>query len=161
MAEQVTDLGPTAATEALAAARARRADLHHVIVDLEEANAAPAAGRAAEWARRVHDCLVDVGAAFERHIASVEGPEGLFDEVTGAAPHLANALERLRAEHLEIRGRIVEALDAVRIVAGAPHRSSEVGREAVLAVLDRLMRHRQLGADVVYEAYAVDIGTGD
>lgn len=155
-----TDTDTATASAALADARRQRADLHEVIVALEAASAAPAATRQADWSSTVHDALVEVGAAFERHIAVVEGPSGLFDEVTETAPRLANALERLRAEHLDIRAVIVGAVDAVRLVAGrqAP---PDQGREAVLLVLDRLMRHRQHGADVVYEAYAVDIGTGD
>lgn len=158
--EQMPDVDPaTMSSGALAEARARRADLHTVIVALEAAIAAPAPGRSPDWAEHVHDALVEVGAAFERHIAVVEGPDGLFEEVTHAAPRLANDLDRLRAEHLEIRAVIVHALDAVRETAGVPR--TDDGREAVLAVLDRLMRHRQHGADVVYEAYAVDIGTGD
>jgi hypothetical protein len=159
--EPLADLNPGTSTEALARARVRRADLHQVIVDLEEASAAPAAGRVVEWCHRMHDALVEVTAAFERHIAVVEGPEGLFDEVTDAAPHLSNAVDRLRKEHREIRTSIVEALDAVRPMAGAPEHSPDALREAVIAVIDELMRHRQLGADVVYQAYAVDIGTGD
>ncbi len=145
-------------TEALATARARRAHLHDAIVALEAAIAAPSPRP--EWAEHVHDALVEVGAAFERHIAAVEGPGGLFEEVTAAAPRLANALDRLRREHQEIRAAITAALDAVRITSDRPL-SSDDGREAAIAVIDRLMRHRQHGADVVYDAYAVDIGAGD
>ena len=144
--------------EALATARARRSDLHDLIVALEAAIAAPAPRPT--WAQGVHDALVDVGAAFERHIATVEGPDGLFEEVTHAAPRLANALDRLREEHREIRASIVAALDGVRLTSDRPLRSDD-GREVVIALIDSLMRHRQHGADVVYEAYAVDIGAGD
>ena len=31
-------------------------------------------------------------------------------------------------------------------------------REAATRLLDRLVRHRQRGSDLIYEAYAVDIG---
>jgi hypothetical protein len=155
-----TDAQPVASA-ALKEAKNKRADLHAFIVELEEAIAAPAIGRALDWAMRVHDELVEVGAAFERHIAVVEGPDGLFEEVTQAAPRLTNALQQLADEHREIRTLISEALDAVRHVSGAREGAPDQGRAAVLRVLDQLMRHRQLGADVVYEAYAVDIGTGD
>jgi hypothetical protein len=146
--------------KALAEARERRADLHTVIIALEKATAAPGSD-AAEWSMRAHDALVEVGAAFERHIAVVEGPGGLFEEVQQASPRLCNALERLREEHLRIREHIVTALDEVRVVAGRPVATIQEGREAILVVLDQLMRHRQHGADVVYDAYAVDIGTGE
>jgi hypothetical protein len=151
----------TAARDALEQAKARRADLHTVLVNLEAAIAAPAHGRAPAWSEHVHDALVEVAGAWERHIAVVEGPGGLFEEVMHAAPHLANDLDRLRREHLEIRAELGLALDAVRVVAGAPVRESDQGREVVLSILGRLMRHRQHGADLVFDAYAVDIGTGD
>jgi hypothetical protein len=161
-AEQTTTSGTdAAASAALEDARDKRADLHTFIVELEEAIAAPATSRALDWSMRVHDALVEVGAAFERHIAVVEGPGGLFDEVTHVAPRLSNSLQQLAAEHRTIRGLIGEALDAVRHIAGARSGEADQGRAAVLRVLDQLMRHRQLGADVVYEAYAVDIGQGD
>lgn len=157
---------PEAETEvarsaALRDARAKRADLHQVIVALEEAIAAPAGRRAEDWSAHVHDALVEVGAAFERHIAAVEGPQGLFEEVTQVAPRLRNALTRLADDHRAIRTAIAEALDAVRLMGGDTARTPDQGRETVLGLLDRLMRHRQHGADVVYDAYAVDIGTGD
>lgn len=157
--ERETDATRSAA---LREAKAKRADLHQVIVELEKAIAAPASGRAEEWSEHVHDALVEVGGAFERHIAAVEGPRGLFEEVTQAAPRLRNGLLRLEEEHRAIRAAVADALDAVRLLGGADTaQATDRGREAVLGVLDQLMRHRQHGADVVYEAYAVDIGTGD
>lgn len=149
-------------TAALQEARARRSDLHAGIMALERAVAAPAKGRANEWAAHVHDALVDLGAIFERHIAATEGPGRLFSEVTAHAPRLSNAVERLIRDHRDIRTHIGAALDTVRDLSGMPaDEIADHGREAVLELLERLLRHRQTGADLVYEAYAVDIGVGD
>lgn len=142
-------------------AREQRADLHVVLVSLEEALAAPAPGRAAPWASRVHDRLVEVAAAFERHIAVTEGPKGLFDNVLRASPRLANGVERLRAEHGRIRGDIADLLVDVRELTRSEGPGADTLREQVLGLLTALARHRQLGADLVYECYAVDIGGGD
>ena len=65
----------------------------------------------------------------------------------------ADATTELRATLDDTNGR-VEALAAggADDVAGA--------REAVLGLLGAFARHRQLGADLVYEAYETDIGGG-
>lgn len=146
----------------LDATRHQRSDLRTVVVRLEEALAAPAPGRPREWAGRVHERLVDVAAAFERHIAVTEGPDGLFDAVLRADPRLANAVSGLGNEHTDIRQSIADVLVMVRELArtGADGDTARV-REAALDLLHRLSRHRQRGADLVYEAYAVDIGGGD
>lgn len=143
-------------------ARGQRAGLHHAVVALEEAIAAPAPGRARDWSARVHDALVDVSAAFERHIAVTEGPDGLLEDVTRTAPRLTNAARTLGDEHAVIRTGISESLVAVRALA---HGKGSDGvaevREALLELIARLSRHRQRGADLVFEAYAVDIGGED
>ncbi len=146
---------------ALAAARTERAGLHQCMGALEEAVASPAVGREREWVREVHNRLVELGAAFERHIAVTEGPGGLFEEVHKAAPRLTHGVERLADDHREIRAAIGRALDAIRDRADMLPETPGDGREAVLDLLDQLMRHRQLGADLIYEAYQVDMGAGD
>lgn len=159
--EEMPTPAPTVSADALAQARLRRADLHKVLVELEAALASPASGRIEEWSLRVHEGLVELGAAFERHIAVTEGPQGLFDEIRGFAPRLANGVDLLGREHRELRRAIGEALDAVQRIRTTRDEPPANGRESVLDVLEQLMRHRQRGADLVYEAYAVDIGGGD
>jgi hypothetical protein len=146
--------------QALERARRRRSDLHGVLVELESALAAPAAGRVAAWSLRVHEGLVELGAAFERHIAVTEGPEGLFGSVMSRAPRLAGTIDELSRQHRRIRQSVGDALDAVHRAADAAEPPA-ASREAVLDLIEQLMRHRQHGADLVYEAYAVDIGGGD
>ena len=142
--------------------RAGRAHLHEYMHLLEAAIAKPAPGRNDAWVKHVHSTLVDLGAAFERHIAITEGPDGLFDEITKAAPRLAGGVGKLADEHKAIREAIAVALDAIRHRSEAAPDSPETeGREAVIEVINQLMRHRQRGADLIYEAYQVDVGVGD
>ena len=147
-------------TSALEAARAQRANLHNVLVELEKAIAGPVPGRSREWTDTVHDALVDVGATFERHIAVTECSDGLFDEIVRSAPRLANAVESLRTEHNDIRQAISHMLVALRRGERDGADTADI-REATLSLLARLGRHRQHGADLVYEAYTVDIGGSD
>ena len=146
-------------TPALEAARGRRLELHAALVDTEQALAAPAPGRASEWARDVLDRLEVLRAAFDRHVEVTEGPGGLYDEIRERAPRLLRKLESLRAEHPAIGEAIAGALARVAGVSGGEDVTET--RAAVLAVLARLARHRQAGSDLVYEAYNVDVGAGD
>lgn len=141
-------------TAALRAARARRADLHGVLVALEAALAKPVPGRVDEWCADVHEALVEVSATFERHIATTEAPDGLYAEIMASQPRLAGVLDRLRGEHTTIRETIAATLVSLR---ASPASADDV-REQVMNLLARLIRHRQHGADLVYEAYALDIG---
>lgn len=141
--------------------RARREDLHQVIVSVEAALAAPASGRPESWLARVHEVLVDLGASFERHIAATEGPGGLFDSIMRASPRLANGVDKLREDHHTLRSRIADLLVEARTAMHHGGPTPAALREEALVTLTELSRHRQLGADLVYECYAVDIGGGD
>lgn len=162
-----TDDSPTAGTlgsgtdAPLAEARTRREDLHAALVAVEEAIARPT-GRPADWASRVHEALIALGSSFERHIATTEEPGGLFEAVNTAAPRLAGRVDRLVREHQEIRTAIGQAMDAVRPQAHPfGQEDASGGRDVVLALVTHLLRHRQTGADLVYEAFETDIGVGD
>jgi hypothetical protein len=141
--------------DGLATVRDTRADLHAALVEVEDAIAGPLGKE--RWIPTVHDTLVDLAGTFERHIAVTEEPDGLFDDVLRAAPRLDNVVRRLCQEHDEIRDTIAVVLADLRRSAreGGP---PEELREAVFALLGSLVRHRQTGADLVYEAYTVDIG---
>jgi non-ribosomal peptide synthetase component F len=73
---------------ALERARGPRVELRASMDALERAAAAPAPHRLEQWAMAVHDALADIAAAFERHIAVTEGPEGLLAEIEQTEPRL-------------------------------------------------------------------------
>lgn len=143
-------------------ARAQRADLWHHLVALEDAIAHPLPGRVQEWAAAAHEALVDLSATFQRHCAIVEAPDGVFDQVLAAAPRLQGMVERLRQEHVEIADAITAELRAARDLGNTANVDQALeSRQRLTDLLTELSRHRQGGADLVYEAYAVDIGVGD
>ena len=131
--------------------RSRRADLRAILIDLEDAIAAAASGRETAWTEQVRVQLERLGPAFADHVAATEGPDGLFDQVRRRSPRLDSHCAGLAAEH----GTIATQLAAVR---SALDSDAERVRSAVVDLLGKLVRHRQRGADLVYEAYAVDIG---
>jgi len=76
--------------------------------------------------------------------------------VVAATPRLSNAVSRLGGEHIVIKELIEDLLGRV----GPPVPADQVDaiRAHGTALLARLARHRQRGADLVHEAYEVDLG---
>jgi hypothetical protein len=135
--------------------RQRRAELRDSMRALEQALAAPAPGRLDVWAERVHVAVVELAGDFTQHIDVTEGADGLYPGLLGAAPRLASAVDGLTREHGEITALVDELLACVRAPAAG---AAETTRDLGTALLGRLSRHRQRGADLVYEAYQADIG---
>ncbi len=146
-------------SSALSEAKARRATLHEAIVHLEMAISSPAAGRLPGWTALVRKELTGVRDAFEQHIIATEKPGGLYDEITARAPRLVGTVRRLRDEHPEIAETIASHLE--RFESGAVGDDAwplEETRDDLQRFLGTVIRHRQRGADLVWEAYNVDIG---
>jgi hypothetical protein len=143
----------------LDAARRRRAQLRESLDALERALASPAVGRPLIWGERVRSVLAEVADDLREHVEVTEGADGLYQAILAQDLRLANAVAALTAEHAEITARLARILD----VAEAPVTAPDVPdvRERATALLGLLVRHRQRGADLVFEAYATDIGEGD
>jgi hypothetical protein len=152
---------PRELTPALEAARRRRQTLHDALVHLEQAISSPAAGRIPTWSETVTKEMVSLRDAFDQHVIVTEKPGGLYEEIMERAPRLAGKLRRLQDEHPTVTQQIGTALG--RLEAG------DIGDEGSPWPLDRarddlqrllgsIVRHRQSGADLVWEAYNVDIG---
>ena len=136
--------------------RRRRAELFESMSAVEHALAAPAPGLEARWAERVQGALVELSADFGAHIDVTEGPDGLYRELLSTAPRLSGAVARLIREHALIK----DQLDNLTAWVGEPDNNPDVDtvRDRGTALLGRLVRHRQRGSDLIYEAYTVDIG---
>jgi hypothetical protein len=138
-------------------ARAHRAGLRDAIGKVERSLAAPAVSRYEPWSKELADELDDLGAALEQHILVTEAPGGLLDEILQEEPRLARRVAALRDDHVVLRERLAEARRALpRTPDDVP-----VARDRVVELLEAVIRHRHRGADVVYEAYLVDMEAGD
>ncbi|MEM7276358.1 MAG: hypothetical protein AAF547_25010, partial [Actinomycetota bacterium] len=97
----------------------------------------------------------------EEHAAQTEAPGGFLDRVVIEAPRLQKRVTQLRVDH----ERLEKEIDALRIAmalvddADVPERAVGLRNQAI-ELLGHLTRHRQRGADLIYEAYQVDIGDG-
>jgi hypothetical protein len=155
--EPLTRLDDDDRARAVDEVRARRVRLRSAMEALETALAAPVPGRVTDWWAVVVDCLAQLRVALQRHIVEAEADSGLLAQVLTDAPRLANAVNRLRQDHVEM----VRAVDALVSRPAPTSDDSAAIRDAGLALLGRLARHRHRGADLLYEAYSVDVGSGE
>jgi hypothetical protein len=149
----------TAATRELHAVRQRRAELRETLDALEHALAAPGSSRAVVWGEQLHAAVGRLATDFALHVEVTEGPDGLHQAILAGDLRLANQVGVLVEEHKTI----AEDIAALSAASEAPVAPADVDgiREHGTSVLGRLVRHRQRGADLIYEAYQTDIGGGD
>ena len=146
------DLSPT-----LAETAQRRADLHSALVDVEQAISRPAVGRQPEWTKGVVIRMEGLAHAIDEHIEITERHGGLYDEICSTAPHLSSKIDRLRDEHPTLRRETHELID--RLGTGVGDRwPLDEARDDLQRLLGQIVRHRQLGSDLIWEAYNLDIG---
>lgn len=144
----------------LQAVRQRRRSLHRSMANLENALAAPAVGRIAEWLPEVRAAITELQDCIRSHIGATEGPDGFHAEIVTAAPRLSHLVEISVHEHLRIVDLIAELLT---LADQLPSRADVVAdvRETGTALIGLLARHRQRGADMIFEAYQADLGGQD
>jgi hypothetical protein len=144
---------------ALAAVQERRDDYYEGVLDLERAFARAAGDDAAGWAAATGAVTEEMGRTLDDHVADTEAPGSFYDDIVENYPNLAHAAGRLQAEHEPLRAGLdglVRTLADVQDEAGV-----EQARHEALDVIRALLVHRQRGAELVYDAYNVDVATGD
>lgn len=136
--------------------RRRRAELRAAMTAVETALASPAAGRVPRWAERVHVALLELSADLRVHVDVTEGARGLHRALVATAPRLAGPVDRLARDHVRLHAD-VEELTRLASLAGTEDDVPEL-RVLGVALLSDLARHRRRGSELVWQAYAVDIG---
>ena len=136
----------------LQVARRHRATLLRSIQAFEQAIATPAGEPG--WREKASTRLHALRGAFAEHLVVTEGPDGLYAELLDHAPRLFRAVQVLVREH----AAIAAAMSNLQRRVDDPDVRVDDVRTWASDLLRELSRHRQRGADVVYEAYATDIG---
>lgn len=134
----------------------RRQELYRAMQRLES-SLARASGQT-DWADQVRDALSGVDAALHRHVAEIETASGLFAEVVDRAPHLASVVDSLRREHEEM-------IEGCKAVLDSMSEDRELDPDRIrgeaLKVLGQLAVHRQRGAELLFDAYNIDLSAAD
>lgn len=143
----------------LTRANARRRALNDAMTELERAVAGPASAEG--WLDRVHNGLAGLREGLEAHIAEVEGPRGLLAEIMELAPRLVAPARELEDEHITLLDAWDRTERTLENVRGRGPADRAALRRRVTTLLGRVTLHRQRGADLVYEAYNVDIAASD
>lgn len=135
--------------------RAHRAQLRESAQAVEEALVHPIA-READWRERVRAALAELDHDFAGHVALTEEEGGLYERIVRAAPRLSTTVDRLCEEHARFNDRIDGLIAALE--NGEATADLSTFREDVTSLIGQLVRHRQKGSDLIYEAYEVDLG---
>jgi hypothetical protein len=148
-----------ARTRELEAVRQRRAELRDTLGAVERTLAAPGSDRSMVWGEQLHAAVDRLATEFALHVEVTEGPDGLHQGILAGDLRLANQVHALATEHSDIAVEIAELAAASDAPVG-PGDVAEL-RERGTELLGRIVRHRQRGADLIYEAFQTDIGGGD
>lgn len=135
--------------------RAHRSELRESVAAVELALDAPIA-KGGAWRERVRAALAELAHDFQDHIELTEAPGGIYDRAKVTAPRLSTGVDRLLAEHRAYREAIRGYLAVLE--HGGTMADLPAFREELTTLMGRLVRHRQAGGDLVYEAYEVDLG---
>lgn len=168
-----TDTAPEAENaenaEHLTELRRRRTELLESVRALEQALAAPS--RQMRWAERVSVALLELSGDFRDHVELTEGPTGLYSRLSQSSPRLSHAVARLTQEHKDLGAHIEELIDLLGQTEPSKTEAPEPGEPVVgdpdevrqrgTTLITALLHHRQRGADLVWEAFSVDIGGQD
>ena len=112
--------------------------------------------RDSTWRQRMQREFVRLVVAANAHVGESEAPSGLLVEVESKAPRLWREVDGMRAEHEELLEDCFHVLEDLR----GSRASSSLIRSFVIRLVERFEGHRHRAADLVYEAYGVDIGGG-
>ena len=140
----------------LAGVAQRRSKLEESMQLVEREAAAPS-GRAA-WLDDLRNAVRQLEAAVHHHISHVEAPDGLLEQIVERAPRLQRSVEGTRTHHAVLAHSISDLLALLTPSTGDESVPVAQIRADVIEILNELARHRQDGADLIYEAYDVDIG---
>ncbi|MEL7156054.1 MAG: hypothetical protein AAFN30_05580 [Actinomycetota bacterium] len=149
---------PTAKDIRLDAARVRRESLYQALIGLEDALSTPI-GDGERWRLRVAMAVDHAVNRVAEHVESSESDDGLLVQVAADSPRLRCRIDRLKSDHDQLEKDAHQLSVALADLSDAdvPARGPQLRNQA-LEFLGLLASHRQRGADLVYEAYQVDIG---
>jgi len=135
--------------------RSQRAELGESMSALRAALDVPTG--LSSWRGRVRAALTELAHDVRDHVELTESPGGFYDDILTRAPRLSRRVEQQKGEHAALLAEVDRLLDERD--EGMPDADAVAAhREAATLLLGLLVRHRQRGSDLTYEAYEVDLG---
>lgn len=145
----------------LASIRSRRESLLRAAIGLEDALASPL-GDEDRWRLRVAMATDHAAARIDEHVLQTEGADNILEEVRTRAPRLDRRVDQMLVDHedLEKAAHDLETAVAELDFVDGDKREAQaiVVRNKAVDMMGLIARHRQRGADLLYEAYQVDLG---
>lgn len=148
-------------TPDLSGPRADRSAVLSAMHRLEAACDHAATQRGPEWCAEVAEALATLVAALETEHLHADAASGLWAELVAHAPRLARRVERLRADMTELRDDVRSLQDTLKCAPAPTPAEIDGLRVRIGDLLGRLRLLRAREADLIHEAWVVDIGGGD
>lgn len=122
-------------------------------------NAAP--GRESDWQGEVQNALDLLIAAMKESRECVLRDDGLIEEIKLEKPFLVKRIKNLRAEFDGLFNQALALQDQIKDASETQQIGFADLRQRMSWLLSALRHHQAKEADLVYEAFNVDIGVGD
>lgn len=136
--------------------RTRRDRLQEAMQSMAQIGTPPV-GQTDPWRTQLLDAAIRLRDLLDQHVTDTEQPGGFFDDLmTETTGRLRGQIELLRREHTELATTSRDLIDGIEQA-----RDPESLHDAAQQLLDGLDQHRQLGANLLWEAYGVDLGQAD
>lgn len=128
---------------------------------LEAALGAAAPGREEPWIDRVVESLRLLKSALAEAPGKSERRDGLWLDIERTCPRLMSRLEGLQQEYDEIRRQIDATLE--RLLGRGKNERTDFSdiRQRVAWLVTAIRHHQAREADLIFEAFNLDIGVGD
>jgi hypothetical protein len=147
-------------SEAIERSREHRAGVREASSELATALSKPASRGVETWAKETTERLNALRRAFAHHAEVSEGPGGLLAQIEADSPGLAHVVAQIREEHRQITAQLAAVQLVVDHIETVDHVFA--ARKSGLDALRSIAEHRHRGADLLGDAFAVDIeGTSD
>jgi hypothetical protein len=152
-----TGANPDGVERAVEGVRARRDRLREAMQRLD-AVGAPPLGELERWYQKLRKAVDELAVTLGAHVSETEGPDGFFEQLmTETFGRLKGAIDGLRRDHERCQQLMRELSEQVDVEEPHPEALHAAARE----LLDQLDEHRRVGADLLWEAYGVDLGLQD
>lgn len=142
--------------DAIQEAKKRRVELREAMIDYEAAITTPVASPT--WLENAVEGLEVLRTALGKHISEVDRADGIIAKALDHAPWLESHAEILREQHGDLSARVRRLGEILDGLDTSDATGIAIMREESYDLIRHLSRHRQNGAELVYDAYDMDIG---